>query len=364
MSNLLSALFCLVLGSALTVSLIAWIIRGGTRQLAVTSAYRAVAKQRALSVDQRGLSIHGELDDRRVWIGEVMKGHGPNRSYQQLGILGFRRPLGFGLQCKNRPLRHRFLPEKHRIGFQTSDAWFDKRFHLNSDDQQPLGQLFAPTTLAAIRAFCARWSELSLTDHHIRVHLPQPEATSKSLNALMEGMLELAATLEKQREQLPAPGPLIAHVTSWRALADTLGLDFEPAYPALSGHYNGRPVIVQIRRETQRFRAEIKVRFHPHQEMGLRLRPQVEPDGFWNLGQDIQVDDPVFDPAFVIKGYDARNIRQLLHEQARKELLALARFGELFATDVELRLRKCPLESETVKEALLQACKAADTLGL
>ena len=56
--------------------------------------------------------------------------------------------------------------------------------------------------------------------------------------------------------------------------------------------------------------SELRVGFQELRRFGLRLKPQLGPDGYSSVGQDIQVGDEPFDRAFVIKGYDPAAVRK------------------------------------------------------
>jgi hypothetical protein len=111
------------------------------------------------------------------------------------------------------------------------------------------------------------------------------------------------------------------------------------------------------------YAATLTLWFRQHPELGFLLRPQVEPDGYWSVGQDIQIGDAVFDSAFVIKGYDPNTVRLKLSESARRAILALRAHGDLLVDDRALVLTGLPPDPTIVRNLLTDAVLVAKALG-
>jgi len=233
------------------------------------------------------------------------------------------------------------------------------------DDEERVQALLDAPTQAAIIAFAARWPDLMLTDHHVRVLLEQPETSAGDLGALVEGMRRLGDRLVDVRHKVAPPAAVQGLVASWTALGERLGLTVEPWLPALTGPLAGRDVLLTARREDDGWGAEIIVACKAHRETGLRLDPQTSPDGYWSVGQDIQVGDPDFDRAFVIKGWNPALVKKLLVQgDVRPLILALVGAGlVLELDDARLRLRKGPLEPEPLRGVLDKAVRVVEALG-
>ena len=351
-------------GRCAPVTLLWLVARRAWRQLAVADAYRLVARGLGLQVDTRGVSVSGHLDGRRMYVGAVLVGHGTHRSSEYRGILTLARPLGLGLLIRPRKSR-RWLRRRARAEkVQTTDERFDRLFEVFGDDEQRIRTLLDSSLLATIIAFAERWPELVITDHHIRVALRRPESTAADLGALVDGIRRLADALVKHRRDVEPAHDLGSSVATWESLANTLGLEVEPWFPGLAGTFEGRSVVVTPRREESGFASQIVVGLKDHRDLGFRLTPQTRPDGYWSVGQDIQVRDPEFDTRFVIKGYDPNAIRTLLGQDARARLLSLAGRGmNVDMDDLRLRVRQGPLDHDDIASALRDAVAAADALG-
>lgn len=363
MSSLLYVL-CLLVGVALPLGFVALVARRAMRQLAVAEAYRIVARSLGLSVDTRGVSVHGHLDGAKLYVGQVLVGHGSDRRVEHRGTLSMPRPLGLGLLVRRRATR-RWLRRPRAGRVRTADAEFDRLFEVFGDDEERVQRLLDAPTQAAIIAFAARWPDVMLTDHHVRVLLDRPEESAGDLGALVEGMRRLADRLVEQRKKVAPPAAVEGLVSAWTALGESHGLRVEAWLPALVGTVSGREVLLTVRREDDGWGSEIVVGCKPAREIGLRLDPQTSPDGYWSVGQDIQVGDVDFDRAFVIKGWNPTAVKSLLLQgDVRGRILGLAGSGLVLELDEQrLRLRKGPLDAASLDGVLREALAAVASLG-
>jgi hypothetical protein len=353
---------CLLSGGLLTLGMLWLMARRAWRQLAVAEAYRETSRRLGLTLDTRGLSIRGYLQERRIWIGEVMLGYGADRGTEVRGILRLDRPLGFGLQVRKRGGR-RLLRRRRSTTVTTSHDDLDKEFEVRADDPERVGELVNDRVAEALRTLKRRWPDIALTDHHVRVYLKSSETSAEGLEDLVRAMDGVANALVEVRSELPPPPGLLHWVEPWRALAGDLGLDFEENFPALSGEIEGLKVRVIARRAAERYVSEIRVMHPQHQMLGLRLVPQHGPDGYWSVGQDIQVDDDAFDRAFVIKGYDPDRVRELLDDGVRAALLESLELGPIEVDDHGIQLGEAPLDPEALAPAIALAIKVAQALA-
>lgn len=308
--------------------MLAWLgLRRGIRQLSAARAYQQVARRLQLNADTRGVSIHGHVAGRRLWIGEVMTGFGSQRSRQVRGVLDMERPLGLGLYVLPRGRRSRWLPRMRSPAQVTGDPELDRRVRVYADDDDAIRRLLSPDVKQRLRELVGRWPDLEVTDQDIRITLRSAETNPRRLLSLVDGMMALARALESSRRQIPAPDAVADLVEAWRSLADRLGLQLEDWLPAMTGRYRERRARCTLRREADGHVADLWVGFEDHADAGLRISPQEEPDGYWSVGQDIQVGHPRFDAAFVIKAWDPSVARDLLTDPVRAGLLDLVEHG-------------------------------------
>jgi hypothetical protein len=99
MDTLFPSVLCLLLGVALPVTIGVILGRRVHQQTAAPAAYRAVARNLGLDVDTRGASVNGYLptSGQKLYIGEVVVGHGPESSTEHRAVLALSRPLGLGI---------------------------------------------------------------------------------------------------------------------------------------------------------------------------------------------------------------------------------------------------------------------------
>jgi hypothetical protein len=359
----LTSLLCLLVGSSLPLGAGFLLVRRGMRQLQVATAYGDVARELGLDVDTRGVSLQGHLGEQRLWVGEVMVGHGPERKMLCWGVLDFERPLGFGLWLRRKGLSARLFRRPRGVRITPFDADLDRRVEVHGDEPDRVQMLLDREVCESVRQLLARWRDLEITDQSVRIYLTQPLARPEDLRELVTGMHALARALSESRGRLEPPSPLAPQAEVWKGLAGRLGLDFEPAFPGVAGVLDGRSVRVTPVRRAEGYSAELRLGFRPHHKTGLQLRPQVAPDGYWSVGQDIQIGDSTFDASFVVKGYDPEYVRELLSQPVREGLMALHAVGELDLDDLRLYLGGLPLEPAALEPIVVQAARTAAALG-
>lgn len=342
----------------------AWLlVARGKRQLDAAVAYRGVARALGLEVDTRGVSLQGHVGERRLWVGEVMVGHGPDRRTAIWGVVDLRRPLGLGLQVRRRGLSERVFRRNRSPGIELGQD-IDRRVEVLGDHPAQVRTLLgAADVRTSLERLMDVHPDVVVTDASVRVHLDRALPSEVALNGLVERMLGLANALEDARRDVRPPERLQRLVPDWKATAEALGLELEPWLPAMVGTLDGHPVVAAISRNEQGYQADVRLWFGEHRQTGLRLRPQVEPDGYWSVGQDIQLGDPAFDQSFVVKGWDPGKIRDLLGPEARQALLAGLERGRIQVEDVRLVITDLPLDAADVREALERAVAVARSLG-
>lgn len=353
---------CLLLGFAIPTTALFLILRRGMRQLSVSAAYGEVSRRLGLDVDTRGTSLQGHLGERRIWIGSVMVGHGPERQMMTWGVLDLTRPLGLGLLVRRKGRTTRILRRAPAPDAPIGDAELDRAFEVQGDDPGRVRALFTPAVRASLHQLMDSWPEIALTDRAVRVHLNAPETSTQGLENLVATMLGMADALESARREVPAPSRVLPDLPHWEALGRTLSLEVEPWLPALSGEFEGYRMLVSTRRSAAGYAVGLRLWFRPHRHAGLRLRQQTEPDGYWSVGQDIQVADQAFDAAFVIKGWDPQAIVELLNDEVRASLLALSEHGQPEVDDRCLYVEGLPRDPAVVEQATRDAVRVAKAL--
>ena len=353
---------CLILGIALPMGAVFLMVRRAWRQLGAAEAYREMGHRLGLPVDTRGLSLQGYLDRRPLWIGQVMQGHGTERQFSTRGLVGFSRPLGYGLLVRRRGMRRLFRMRSPEV--RLGDEDLDKLFNVNSDAREAVRSLLThPAVRSALLDLVASWPHVVLTDHAVRVMLKAPENTSADLEHLVRAMERVATALENTRQELPPPDRLEEHVPLFDTLATELGLTNERSLPALTGKIDGYDVLVCIRRQARGYAAAVRLWFGEHPELGLRVAPQTRPDGYWSVGQDIQFGDERFDDGFVVKGYNPGVVRERLDLPTRELLLSLQSRGDIDVDDHAISIRNLDIDAAVLRDTVREAAAMAVSLG-
>lgn len=350
------SLGCLLVGSSIPLGIVFLVLRRGWRQFGVADAYQQVARQLGLWADTRGISVHGQLGDRRIWVGEVLVGHGPNRRTETWGLVDLERPLGLGLRVARPGLfrRGRGLPLQEEIA---------RRLTATADDPQLGERLLGADVQAALARLVGTWRDVEVTDDVVRVRLAEPEASPARLRMLVDAMLDLAVRLEAARAELPAPASVVPSLPAWETLAAHLDLRFDPRYPALDAELAGRRVRAIARWTARGWRTDLRLWFRPHEATGLRIFAQRAPDGYWSVGQDVPLGDPDFDGLFVVKAWDPLWVAEALVPEARAALVALRDDTDLEVDDHAVVLRDLPNDPEGLPARLERMVALADALG-
>lgn len=323
----------MALGGVLTVTVLYLLLRRGMNQIAAATTYRDVSQRLGLIVDTRGICVRGYLDQRRVWVGRVMEGFGPDRKMEVRGVVTLRRPLGMGLLLRPKGLTGRLSSRRSGPERGAGVPAIDRVAHVHGDDDEQVRALLDESLQSSLVSALSRWPRLSVTDVDVQVRLKRPANRPEELEALVRGLVALAEAVESSRAKIAPTGEPASWLESWRRLGDDLGLAFDGALPTLSGSVDGREVQVAAGRGSSGYHARVVLWFAEHAATGLHLRPQVGPDGYWSVGQDIQVGHEGLDRALVIKAYDPDLLRSRLDGRACDTLLALVELGRVEVDD-------------------------------
>jgi len=348
----LFALMCLIVGIAIPVVPVVLVGVRARRQLRTSSAYREVARALGLDVDTRGNSLHGVRQDRPLWVGEVLVGEGPDRRREVHGVLGFRQPLGLGLELRTR--RGRREPTD---GLDQPDL--DKRLVVHAHHQAGLQAVRRDDVLRVLAFFTEHSREIHLSDERLRVRLRRPPDTVDALGSLVERLEAAAGVLEAAGAEVEPPEA----VQAWRPVLEQVaaahGLEVSARHVQVRGALCGWPLRIVPNHVGGSWCAWLALRFAPDVDTGFRVHPQRSPDGD-DDGQDIVVGDPTFDDAFVVKGYDPEAVRTRLDAEVRAALLGLLALGPVSLDDHSLIVRR--LDVADLSHALDHARVLAERL--
>lgn len=357
-------LLCLLTGILLPFLVLGLAVRRGLRPMAAASAYRNVAWKLGLEADTRGVSLQGYVDRRRLFVGEVVDHDGRRRRVQVRAVVDLDVPLGVGLWV--RPRQQRRLRLRRRApttSLQLGEPALDEALEVRAFEADVARGLFDDEVRGALADLVEHYRDVEITDHWVRVHLSRHPSSDRALLALVDALKRMAVALERARQTLDPPEAMARLVPAWQGLAERLQLQLLPALPCVTGTVDGRAIrITPVRREDD-WCADVRLVFADHTALGLQLAPQRAEMDRWSIGQDIEVDDPAFDDAFIIKGFDPRTIRAALGPDVRAALLALQGRASVRVDDVVLQLEDAPVDADVLASLVGDALQAAHALG-
>lgn len=349
-------LICLLLAFLLPLAAIAELIRRALRPLSAAAAYRNVAWRLGVEADTRGTSLRGRIGGRRLFVGEVV-GDGTPRLR---AVLDLSAPLGVGLLVQRRSSRR--LGLRRRKTWSLGDPRIDRAWELRAFDVDRARALLDPAVREALLQLAVRYPTVELTDRWVRVSLRRQPPSDKALHALIDGLRALVDAIEQARERLPTP-PELAHVVAdWASLAAQHGLDLDPSVPSLRGAWHGRALTIYAVRAEEGHVAELILHRATPLRLGLRLLRQATLPATLAVGQDIEVGEPAFDAAFVVKGWDVASVRRRLGPEVRARLLALHAVAQVEVDDDRLWLHGVPTDVGTLARLLDLAGAASSAL--
>jgi hypothetical protein len=185
---------------------------------------------------------------------------------------------------------------------------------LRAEVGRRLGPLGVAENWFGDREVSARW-------HHYEEH-------AERFRAAFDVLAWAAQTILARRAVDP-PRWETGVASTWPPVARAWGLALEPRRGLAYGPVHGRRMAAQIHLDEGRLSTHVVVEAMLPPGVELSLAKQ-EGDGFWKRlfrGQDIEVGDPAFDAAFVIKGGPEQAVRAILGPSARRAVLGLLSAG-------------------------------------
>ena len=349
---------CMASGICIPLLLIAIIIRTGTRPLSAAEAYKEVARQLTLTEDTRGIGVGGFYKQRILWIGQVLVGHGADHKIEYHGVLSFTRPLACGLRIH--PKRWR----KSNTDWQSGDETFDKTFQvLSYSPSSVCTQLLNSEARNSLLQLSAIQPAIEINDEVIRVRMKAPERNADRVMELLKGLECCVEILETNRASISVEGELQQIAEDWVRVSTELNMNFVETLPLLKKEAAWGFIEVSPRWNRGGFDAWIRVVFHEPSDTGFRITPQKGPSLPWLTGQDIQVQDPAFDSAFIIKGYHPGKIRSRLHPHLRTLLLDLHQSCFFDLNDQWMKVYRAPTHPEELIAILTKVTGIAEELA-
>lgn len=256
-------------------------------------------------------SVRGRVDGLRVEISAFPHGAAEETVLQIHGRARFDGPLDLELRVNP------------RSGAGVDESRFTELFRVHALHDDQAEALFRPELAARFAAGQRAGLAPVLTDEELTISVSGRQSEQSVVNASV-WMVETALEVERARARLPRPQLEQRVESAFRSLADAHAGELDLARgtfraPLEQGELRGS---VTVHGRDAKAILELSFR-HP---LPVELRLGLEPSrGFVGRFRhtDIQLGDPPFDDAFLVKGDPESEVQALLAEPVRAALLGL-----------------------------------------
>lgn len=242
---------------------------------------------------------------------------------------------------------------------------FDKRYHVSAADPDLTRRILSGPPMELLLGAAERQPHLWVSDRYVTVEYDGYERDLDRCRSALQDAGRIAVLLvDARRRELAHWEPALRD--SWSRIASAWECAFDPVAAKIHGVVRGTEITV----ETGYFTGlctRVKVRLREPLGCELSLARQ-DGDGFFSRlfrGQDVELGDPAFDAAFVVKGEPEARVREVLSPLARQWLVALDQRAHAFSLKddtLTVTARRPVVEAEAL-EAMLDMCfSAAQTL--
>ena len=339
MAPLLGALLVVVFVFGGFGGLVAFIIWWARRQQQQRDqAWGAVAAQLGLGYPPgRIYGRHGQP----VQLTTVTRGSGKSQQTYTVASSPLEVPLDLGLSVR----AHGFFEDLFRGGgdIVVGDPVFDSRFLVQADEEHRARAALTPRLRGLLRPPVPSGTALALSDSGCVVECRGTCDYPPWLIAAIELAAQASAELARARAAVPVATPLAPYASAWASYARARGLQGLDTPLCMWGTLEGVALrAYAVRAGRLCYALEIQVGLPQPLGLGLQIRPQHTFDRLSSLfgAQDIELGDPPFDGAFVVKAHEPAAVRELLDAPTRATLLAVHQsVGALSVSDDGLTVR-------------------------
>jgi hypothetical protein len=235
-------------------------------------------------------------------------------------------PLDLGLQVVARSVLETMKEWLGAEDVEVGLAGFDEPFAVRADEAERARALFGHEPLREALAAHAS-SLMTVTDAAVQLDL---DVTFGNSDARLERFIQLAAILARQFDgarRAPEPArALVPSLEAWRAFAAERGLETCFGAPIwMHGELGGVEATVATRRKARDVHEiEVSVRLEQPLDFALDIVPARSGIAGWFAGQDVEIGDPAFDAAFLVKTDAVERARAVLDPELRAAILAMA----------------------------------------
>ncbi|NUQ76301.1 MAG: hypothetical protein HUU21_22410 [Polyangiaceae bacterium] len=327
----------------LVVAIVLWAIN---QQKQRDAAWERVARRLGLEYANR--VVYGLLNGQQVSLRTETRGSGKSR--QTYTVVSSMPPqwLDLGLQVTTKgffddALASLGLKRNIKIG----DPGFDAAFSISADEPHRAAALLTPELRHALSGIT---EPVVLTDSGFSMSTSGVIDDEKWLVWALRAAANVAAQMAQARRRVPPASSLMEHRAEWKRFAEATGLSRTSTPFCMWGDLEGTRISARaVRVGPLAYQMEVQVFF----DLPLHMRMFVRPAGalddlaaFFGR-EDHRLNDPVFDPAFVVQSARPERLPEVLDEGVRRLLLDLnRRFGSVQVTDEGISLRNTSMAAD------------------
>jgi hypothetical protein len=331
----------------LVIALVLWAQHANKRRM---ERWARVAAELGLSyVDN---TVSGVLDGQHVklWV-KVVSGSENNSYYTVVsGLLDPGMDLGLSLYREGILARAALGLLGHR-DIHTGDPTFDPAFIVRADEPQRAVLLLTPELRGALIELAAQsGTALSLGDAGCELERNGICDDERWMIWALRTAARLTRLMNRARRSLPPASALVAHKTAWQRLATAAGFRGMDTPLCMWGKLEGFDIWVYcVRVAPLDFRVESRVRFATPIHANLVVRRAQTLDAVSTLfgGQDLELGDPAFDRAFLVRASRPDAAALVLDAEVRQRMLHLnERIGQVEVSDEGVLVRSVSLSRD------------------
>jgi hypothetical protein len=343
----LALLLVLAILVAVPVMLVVAIFVGLSNQNKQRDATWARVAQR-LGLELANRVVYGRLEGQQVSLRIEVRGSGKSRQTYTVASSTLSLPLDLGLRVTKQgflddTLASLGLKRDIKIG----DPAFDAAFSIEADEPDRVRALLTPGLKQALWALP---EPFMLSDSGFSMSTQGAIDDEKWLVWALRAAANVAAQMKEARKRVPVASPLAGHRAEWKRFAASVGLSRMSTPLCMWGDLEGTRISARaVRVGPLAYQMEVQVYFALPLHMRLFVRPAGTFDDVATFfgREDHRLNDPAFDPAFVVQSARADRLPEVLDEGARRRLMDLnRRFGAVQVSDEGISIRSASMTAD------------------
>lgn len=303
---------------------------------------------RKLELNYANGVVFGRLQGQQVNLRLETRGSGKSKQVYTVVSSMPSLPLDLGLHVTHQGYFDEALVT---LGLKTDilvgDPAFDAAFSISADEPHRAVMLLTP---ALRRALSAIQEPILLSDAGFSMSTRGAVTDEAWIAWALRTAAGITAQVKEARRRVPVATPLAGHRVEWKRFAAQAGLSRMSTPLCMWGELEGTRISVRaVRVGPLVYQMEVMVYFDLPLHLGLFARPAGAFDDLATFfgRQDHRLNDPAFDPAFVVQAARSDRLAEVLDEGARRMLVDLnRRFGSVQVNDEGIAIRSASMAAD------------------